>query len=30
MKKEYNIKKTNFTKLLVYLKKIKNEYTNRK
>ncbi len=30
MKKEYNIKKTNFKKLLVYLKKIKNEYTNRK
>lgn len=30
MKKEYNIKQTNFKKLLVYLKKIKNEYTNRK
>ena len=30
MKKEYNIKKTNFKKLLVYLKKIKNEYTNGK
>lgn len=30
MKKEYNIKNKNVNKLIVYLKKIKNEYTNRK
>ena len=29
MKKEYNIKKTNFKKLLVYLKKIKNLKTKK-
>lgn len=30
MKKEYKIKNINVNKLIVYLKKIKNEYTNGK